>query len=164
MVEYFPFPIAPQLRLRLASNQDAAAAQAVVFAVLREYGLVPDPAETDADLQDLAAHYFARGGQFYVLTTASAEVVATLGLYYLDAQTVELRKMYLSSQLRGQGIGRGLLEFALAQARQMGFKRMTLETASVLKEAIGLYRRLGFQPLVGHQQVPRCDQAFYLDL
>jgi putative acetyltransferase len=163
-MERFPFPIAKQLQLRRATNQDCAAAQALVFQVLREYGLSPDPDHTDIDLQDFEAHYFARGGQFYLLTTMAGEIVATLGLYYLTSTTVELRKMYLDKQLRGQGIGRGLLEFALAQARQLGFTRITLETASVLKEAIGLYRRVGFQPLVGHHQVPRCDQAFYLDL
>jgi len=57
-----------------------------------------------------------------------------------------------------------LLEDALAKARQLGFARITLETASVLKEAIRLYESYGFKPYTPDHLSRRCDQAYVLDL
>ena len=44
-------------RLRPATNADSAAVKAMIFGVLIEYGLKPDPACTDADLDDLEGNY-----------------------------------------------------------------------------------------------------------
>ncbi len=46
----------------------------------------------------------------------------------------------------------------------MGFKTMTLETATVLKEAIALYRSYGFKPYESTHLCWRCDQAYALEL
>ena len=78
--------------------------------------------------------------------------------------TCELRKMYLHRDYRGKGHGKRLLEHALAEARRLGFKTITLETASVLTEAILLYERYGFHPYQPPHLSPRCDQAYILEL
>ena len=52
--------------IRRATVADTASARELVFGVLREYGLVPEPAGTDADLMDLEAGFFADGGLFDV--------------------------------------------------------------------------------------------------
>jgi putative acetyltransferase len=51
----------------------------------------------------------------------------------VDDSTCELKKMYCLPQYRGQGLGRTLMEFAPIKARELGFKRMILETAAPLK-------------------------------
>jgi putative acetyltransferase len=53
---------------------------------------------------------------------------------------------------------------ALARAKQLGFAKITLETASVLKEAIRLYTSYGFKPCQPDHLSCRCDQAYMLDL
>lgn len=154
-----------EYELRPASNADSEAIKELVFQVLREYGLEPDPDETDADLNDIEASYLNSGGCFEVLVDSRGAVVGSIGLYPIDSATCELRKMYLSKQIRGQGQGRRLLEHALKRAKEIGFRRIMLETASVLKEAINLYRRYGFQPYqVPHLLSRRCDGAYFLDL
>jgi putative acetyltransferase len=72
--------------------------------------------------------------------------------------------MYLFKEARGHGIGGRLLRRALAFARNRGYRRMELETASVLKEAIALYAGAGFHPIERKHLANRCDQAFALDL
>jgi len=72
--------------------------------------------------------------------------------------------MYLHRDYRGRGLGKWLLEHALAEGRRLGFKRVTLETASVLKEAIRLYEAYGFQPYRPTHLSCRCDQAYSLNL
>ena len=154
----------PTPRFRRASNKDREEVIRLVYGVLKEYGLEPDPAATDADLADIEQSYFARGGTFLVLEDQSGSIIGAYGLYPLENQTCELRKMYLQKSHRGKGLGKSLMEGALVEARRLGFKRMTLETASVLKEAIALYEGYGFVEYKPDHLSTRCDQAYVLEL
>ena len=153
-----------ELRYRDAQRGEEPAVQALVTAVLKEYGLASDPAKTDADLADLRASYFERGGVFRVLVAPEGAILGCGGLYPLDRREAEIRKMYLLPQARGQGHGRTLLRELLQCARERGYERVVLETASVLKEAIALYRRFGFLPFQRAHIACRCDQAMALEL
>ena len=154
----------PIYSFRPATNADRDAIVALVFGVLGEYGLSPDPATTDADLNDVERSYQASGGMFDVLLDADGTIVGTVGLFPVGNSTCELRKMYLLASCRGRGFGRRMLEHAIARARALGFSTVTLETASVLKEAIALYERHGFKPYTPPHLAQRCDQAYRLDL
>lgn len=150
--------------IRAATSRDAGEVREVVQRVLGEYGMSFDPQGADADLQDLDASYAARGGLFEVAVAADGKIAGCCGIYPIDGKTCELRKMYLLKDTRGQGLGGRLLRRALAFARGRGFRRVELETASVLKEAIALYAGAGFQPIRRSHLAARCDQAFALDL
>jgi putative acetyltransferase len=154
----------PTPRLRQASNRDCEEVTCLVYTVLREYDVEPDPDVTDADLKDIEQSYFTRGGTFFVLEDRDGSIIGAYGLYPLENQTCELRKMYLHKSHRGKGLGRFLLDSALAEARKLGFKTMTLETASVLKEAISLYKSYGFTEYEADHLSSRCDQAYSLEL
>jgi putative acetyltransferase len=153
-----------EFTLRPATNADRQVVTALVFSVLREYGLTTDPEATDADLCDLEGQYAGRGGAFDVLEDAKGVVQGCVGLYPLDPVTCELRKMYLRPDVRGLGLGRRLLDHALNRAQAFGFKRVTLETSSGLAEAIRLYTRAGFRAYQADHMSQRCDQAYVLDL
>ncbi|MFI5377702.1 MAG: GNAT family N-acetyltransferase [Tepidisphaerales bacterium] len=154
----------PIYRIRTATNADSPAVKALIFGVLREYGLKPDPESTDADLDDLEGHYARRGGDFSVLEDGNGRIIGTVGIQPREPGVCELRKMYLDGAYRGRGLGRRLLDHGLAEAGRLGFRRVVLETASVLKEAIRLYERYGFRRYQPEHLVPRCDQAYCLDL
>ena len=151
-------------RLRPANNKDCEKIASLVYGILQEYDLKPDPACTDADLADIEQSYLEQGGTFYVLEEKDGSIVGAYGLYPIESQTCELRKMYLHHSYRGKGLGKFLMEGALSEARQLGFKRMTLETASVLKEAIALYKSYGFVEYQPDHLSSRCDQAYKLEL
>ncbi len=151
-------------KIRQATNADTPQIKELIFSVLEEYGLKADPAITDADLNDIENSYLRSGGMFDVVESASGMLVGTVGLFPLKSSVCELRKMYLAKSCRGLGLGRKLLDRILGQAKQMGFKQVELETASVLKEAINLYERYGFRELARSQMASRCDQAYVLDL
>jgi molybdate transport system substrate-binding protein len=150
--------------IRPAQAADAAAVRGIVNATLAEYGIAADPAGTDRDLADLDAYYFSRGGGFIVAVAADGRLVGSCGIAPLEGGTWDLRKMYLAPDARGQGLGKRLLARILAFARSRGATRVELETASVLKEAISLYRQAGFKPLERPLAARRCDQAYALDL
>ena len=149
--------------IRAATNDDCRAIQSLVYCVLAEYDLAPDPDGTDRDITDIDPNYADRGGVFEVLVDSNDEIVGTIGLYPLDKETIELRKMYFASSIRGLGLGRKLLERTLENAKNMGYLRVYLETARVLKQAVHLYEAFGFEP-VDVIHTPRCDQAYRLEL
>lgn len=152
------------MEMRRATNDDGDLVRELVFGVLGEYGLVGDREGTDRDLDDLEASYHGRGGRFDVLVTDEGAVAGCVGLYPLREGVVELRKMYLRPEYRGKGTGRRLLDHALASARELGFRRIELETNSKLVEAVRMYERYGFRPVEACHVAARCDATYGLDL
>ena len=55
------------ISLRLANNNDCDEIASLVYSILKEYDLKPDPECTDADLKYIELSYFGKGGTFYVL-------------------------------------------------------------------------------------------------
>ena|SRR5215213_1304401 len=153
-----------EILIRPATNEDCASVQNLVFGILREYGLTIETSGTDADLADIEANYLHRGGVFEILEDAAGNLLGTVGLYPLDAETVELRKMYFDKKLRGRGVGKKMLERMIETAKSLGYKRIYLETASILKEAAALYEKYGFQPTTEGMHSARCDAAYFLEL
>lgn len=154
----------PEYRFREAAAGDEHSIRDVVYSVLREYGLAPDPEGTDADLADVVSAYGDAGGSFRVVVSRSGRIVGCGGLYPVRDGDCEIRKMYLLPEARGRGLGRRLLEDLIALARQRGFRRVIVETASPLREAISLYRQRGFVPFEHEHLAARCDRAYVLEL
>lgn len=147
---------------RRARKVDEEAIRELIFSILDEYDLKAAHETTDADLFDIDGFY--AGGAFELLVDGTDALMGTFGLKRLDGNACELRKMYLDRKHRGHGYGKLLLNRAVARARTLGFTRIELETASVLKEAISLYEAYGFAPIERSCCTGRCDRAYALDL
>jgi len=152
------------LTIRPASNYDLEPIAQLVFGILREFGLQPDPGGTDSDLQDIEANYLKRGGLFEIIEDRDGNLLGSVGVFPLDENTCELRKMYFVPEIRGLGLGSYVLQRAIDQAKELGFRRMVLETSSKLAAAQRLYVRFGFQPFAAEHLTPRADQSYDLDL
>ncbi len=152
------------LTIRPATNDDLEAIVKLVFGVLREFGLEPDPSATDADLQDIEATYLQRGGLFEVIEDPDGNLVGSVGIFPIDENICELRKMYFAPDIRGLGLGSYVLQRAVNQAKELGFNRMMLETSSKLAAANRLYVRFGFQPFTADHLAERADRSYSLDL
>jgi len=150
--------------IRAATNADRDRVIALVSGVLSEFNLPFDLESKDSDLKDLEQSYLRSGGTFEVLENPNGNLLGTYGLFRLDRETCELRKMYFVPEIRGLGLGRRVLERAVDHARGLGYQRIVLETISVLKDAIRLYTRFGFAPIAGAQVSARVDQAYILQL
>ncbi|NQD38161.1 GNAT family N-acetyltransferase [Permianibacter sp. IMCC34836] len=156
-IPYQEFRIAP------ADAARGPALQSLIVMVLSEYGLQADLTGVDADVLDIERHYRQPGGDFFAVQRAGT-LVGTMGFVPIDADTCELRKMYLLAAARGCGLGRRLLTLAETEVRQRGYRFMQLETASVLKEAVALYERHGYLSQCGAPHVSRCDRRYRKDL
>lgn len=86
----------------------------------------------------------------------------------LDGTHGEVKSMRAAPAARGMGVGRALLEHIIAQARNRGYARLSLETgtAPLHAPAISLYRSAGFiscDAFADYQPSPY-NQFFSLDL
>ncbi|MFG2058891.1 GNAT family N-acetyltransferase [Micromonospora sp. NPDC048930] len=83
----------------------------------------------------------------YLVVVADGRAVACGGIQALDAETGELKRMYVRPAYRGRGIARHLLAALEELAFRQGHSTVCLETGTYLPAAIGLYRSCGYQPI-----------------
>ena len=152
------------LTIRSANNDDCERVTKLVFDVLAEFGLAVEPDGIDADLKDLEANYRQRGGLFEVIEDGNGNLLGSFGLYPINKTICELRKMYFIPSARGLGLGKQVLERAIAKAKELGFKQIVLETSSKLIAANRLYARFGFESATSDHLASRADQFYKLDL
>lgn len=144
---------------------DRQAAADLIATVLAEYGLGWEPIGADRDVLEVETAYLERGGAFWVVELNSGpkagQIVGTAAYYPIERRpnAVEIRKMYLHADARGQGLGRFLLTQLEATIAQQGFQEIWLETATVLAEAVILYERSGYQLSTG-VETSRCDRVY----
>lgn len=159
--------------IREANNKDGIPILSMIHNILMtEYTLNFDPEKdsqeggTDYSLTDIEGNYLNRGGIFFVVekltSTSTFELVGSVALMAIDNNLCELQKMYLKKNVRGVGLGKHLLELAIRSARKLGYKRIELETAASLKEAIFLYEKYGFRRLARASHACRCEVTYEL--
>ena len=149
--------------LRAADNSDRQDIWNLIQVILSSYGLTMDAKTIDNDLTDIDEHYWKRRGFFFVLVDGN-KVIGTVALHYKSDAVCELGRMYLDAAYRGQGLGRGLLEHALATAQALGFTDIFLKTRSELTEAIRLYTRAGFVASPVKEMDGNCDLVMYKNI
>ncbi|GAB4523811.1 MAG: GNAT family N-acetyltransferase [Pleurocapsa sp.] len=149
-----------ELVIRSWEKGDRAEAAEVIKNVLQEYGLPWQPETSDRDVIEVESAYWDVGGEFWVVESA-AKIVGTAAYYPISRgqNAVEIRKMYLLPEVRGQGLGKYLLEKLETAIAAKKYQEIWIETASVLVEAVKLYERNGYQPAVG-VETDRCDLVY----
>lgn len=150
--------------VRSATNQDTDRIVSLVTSILSEFHLQPDFETAEADLIDLEATYFETGGFFKIVENDRGNVLGTFGVYPIGRTCCKLRKMYAIPQMRGLGLGKHMLHRAIDEALTLGFEMMILETMTIMKDAIRLYTRMGFQLIKRQPESPRCELVFALNL
>jgi putative acetyltransferase len=112
------------------------------------------------DFDDLERTFVSRGGTFDAAVAPDGHVAGCAGVEVIDNETCRLRAMYVEAALRGRGVGRRLLERMMAFARSRRFRRMELDTSSVMTDAIALYTLNGFEREPRTACAQGCDVTF----
>lgn len=87
------------------------------------------------------------GDFILVQEVGTAEVIGFGAVWVAEPGVVEIARMWLRPDLRGQGLGRFLLKSLENRARAFGARRVLLAVNESLIEACGLYRSSGYEPV-----------------
>jgi ribosomal protein S18 acetylase RimI-like enzyme len=114
----------------------------------------------DAEIAHLEQKYGPPAGRLY-LAMADGAVAGCIALRKLDECRCEMKRLYIRPAFRGKGIARRLVEMLLADARQDGYEAMVLDTFPFLRQAVNLYRDLGFYEIPSYNDSP-VDSTIYM--
>jgi putative acetyltransferase len=93
---------------------------------------------------------FQEPGSSYFVAEMDGTIAGGVGIFPtagLPDGTCELVKMYLIPSARGIGLGKTLIEKALAFASNAGFRQVYIETMPELSQAMKVYEKFGFSYL-----------------
>lgn len=93
---------------------------------------------------NLKAEHLGEGRGVFLIARHDGRPVGCGAMRVIDPETAELKRMYAAAEVRGHGVGRAVLEALEAMAREMGLKRLVLETGTLQEAAITLYTRAGY--------------------
>ena len=138
--------------IRPIQTGDNATIASIIRKTLTEFGAnKPGTVYYDPTTDDLF-NLFSAPDSAYFIAEVEGDIVGGSGVFPthgLPAGCCELVKLYLLSEMRGQGLGLMLMEKCFQKAIDLGFSEMYLETMPELRTAIGLYEKAGFTFLPG---------------
>jgi ribosomal protein S18 acetylase RimI-like enzyme len=137
---------------------------AAVRALFAEYARAVDApccfVGLERELASLPGEYAPPTGRLLLALDASGSA-GCVALRPLDADTAEMKRLYVRAAYRGQGLGRSLAVAAIAAARDSGRRRLVLDTLPSMEQAIALYRSLDFTELAPYLPVPTPGAVCY---
>jgi len=155
--------------IRTIQQGDNPALASIVRNTLAEFGANhPGTVYYDPTTDNLYG-LFQKERSIYYVALVNSEIVGGAGIYPSDGlplDTCELVKMYLLPHSRGHGLGKKLINLSLAFAKQVGYKKVYLESMPELKKALKIYEKFGFKYLngpMGNTGHFGCDRWMLLD-
>ena len=96
------------------------------------------------DMDDIQQNYIRNDGIFLVMTDDD-RIIGTGAVRKIDDEICELKRVWLSFEYHGKGLGYRMMQELFSFAREKRYRRMRLETdRGHQNRAFQFYRRLGF--------------------
>lgn len=114
----------------------------------------------DEELLQLKEMYgFPKGA--ILLYQAEEKFAGCVAIRGKEERIAELKRMYIKPPYQKQGIGKALLDKALATAISFGYKKIRLDTLASMAPAINLYRAAGFYEIPPYYFNPEPNALFF---
>lgn len=113
----------------------------------------------DDEVRNLSDKYGLPNGRLY-LAYLNNEAVGCVALRRLDTDCCEMKRLYVRPAYRGHQIGKMLVEQVLADAGDIGYKHIRLDTFPFMDSAIRMYRRYGFYEIERYNDNPASTAIF----
>lgn len=121
--------------------------------------------DLEAELDGLPGIYGPPTGSF-LLATDGDRGVGCVAFREVDAETVELKRMYVRPDQRGNGVGFRLVQDLIAVARAQGRKRIVLDSYHTMTGAHKIYRAQGFRDVAAPEGFPAhlVERVVFMDM
>jgi putative acetyltransferase len=117
----------------------------------------------EQELAGLPGHYAPPDGRL-LLAEYDGQLAGCVALHKWECGVCEMKRLYLRPSFRGKGLGRAIAEKIIAEARNIGYRRMRLDTIEpLMKDAVEMYRKLGFREIAPYRPNPIAG-AMYMEL
>lgn len=80
--------------------------------------------------------------------------VGCVGIRPVSDGACEMKRLYVEPEARGYGVGHTLALAAIRAAKELGYKRILLDTLPAMRMAVKLYRELGFKEAPAYYSTP----------
>ncbi|KAK3616995.1 hypothetical protein LTR56_025592 [Elasticomyces elasticus] len=113
------------------------------------------------ELANLPGKYATPSGALLLARNSSNQAVGCVGLRSLpNSGYCEMKRLYVSPQGRGAGLGRLLAVAVVQEAKCLGYKAMRLDTLESMSSAHALYKSLGFRDVEPYYETPLAGTIF----
>lgn len=122
---------------------------------LKEMGAsVPDASNNPAlrEFWNEIDQFMPPNGQLVLAKSGAGDLVGCGCLKRLDHDSGELKRLFVKPEARGLGVGRQLVQMRMDAARDIGLKKLYVDTLRNNVEMRGLYKKLGFQEIDGYPE------------
>lgn len=116
----------------------------------------------DSEVEHLDIKYGLPNGRLY-LAICDGELAGCIGLRKISETECEMKRLYVRPAFRGKHIGDILVKQIIADAKEIGYSCMLLDTLPFLKSAIHMYRKAGFYEIPSYNNSPM-DTSIYMKL
>ena len=117
----------------------------------------------EQELAELPGHYAPPDGRL-LLADYEGQLAGCVALHKWEAGVCEMKRLYLRPSFRGKGLGRMIADTIIAEARNIGYQHMRLDTIEpIMKDAVEMYRKLGFREIAPYRPNPIAG-AMYMEL
>ena len=106
----------------------------------------------EEELETLPGKYAPPKGSL-LLALWAGQPAGCVALRKIDAQTCEMKRMFVYPRFQGRGVGRALAEAILREAKTAGYTTMRLDTSVRQIEALQLYQSLGFKTIDAYYEL-----------
>jgi GNAT superfamily N-acetyltransferase len=130
---------------------------AMHFSGLGHEGIEADAFDDEIEGPD--SLYDEPGGRI-LLARIEGTPVGCAMLRPLPDGTCEVRRVFVSAEVRRRGVARAMMVRLMSEARDEGYDRMRLSTGSEFFSAIALYESLGFKHIPRYRETLWDDVAF----
>jgi carbonic anhydrase len=98
----------------------------------------------EEEVNTLPGKYDQPYGKLYIVKY-NDKYSGCIGLRKLEDGICEMKRLYLKPELRGKGIGNELVQKLIQDAKEIGYKKMRLDTIKEkMPNAVKLYEKYGF--------------------